>query len=148
MPQKKKAEFTEPTSLIDLRTRQENENQSSRAKNLQDGTHVEPDDGLARDFTGEDDHDQADAYTSAEVAPEYQGYANIGEAPFQSEDGPEKVAEEAYLESQRPLDYDEWAKANEGKPGVTPADETGPDAALDPPETPGSAGGTSPAATQ
>jgi len=105
----KRAVYTEPTSTQSLRALQKRDYESTRAKHVVDGTHVEEDDGNARNF-GVEDND-TDAYVG--VSPEYAGYGDPTQKPYAATgDSPEALAEAKFKESQKPYDYEAWEERN------------------------------------
>lgn len=90
MANKKKAEYSKPTSQVDLEERLANGNESSRILSTSDKASQQEDDGKARIMTVEGN--ELDSYFG--VDPIYQNYANETDAPYPAESGPEAELEE------------------------------------------------------
>lgn len=90
---KDEAEYALPTSQVDLQSRLDNENRSSRILTTAD-QYEQPEDDDGRSFAVEGN--DLEGYIGTN--PEYMTYANETEAPIVAEEGPESEVEENFLE--------------------------------------------------
>lgn len=131
MADEEKANYTKPTSQVDLEERLARGNESSRvlvtsdeyARRLEERDDEEKEAQRGRSFAVEDN--DLDNYVATD--PVYQTYANETEKPLRAEDGPEAELEKRMEQQQQPPvaepDEEEGARRTTDSEGST--EETG-----------------------
>lgn len=112
---KEKAQYSKPSSQLDLEERQENENRSPRILSTSDQYEAPEQDDNARDFTVEDN--ELDGYVGTD--PVYQNYAVDTDKPMPAEEGAESKLEKEFLGSldPDPQKQDAASEDEEGEEG-------------------------------